>query len=553
MHITQIIIDGFKSYPSVTVVKGFDPQFNAITGANGSGKSNILDAICFVFGIQSLRLVRASNLKELIYKQGTSKVKDARVTIVFDNSNKALSPTSYTEYDTIEVTREITNMEKSKYKINGKNYPAEKVKSLFLSIHLNVNNPHFLVMQGKITQVVKMKPKQILSLIEETSGTALFEKRKEECLRMLERKELTLRNIRETIETQIEPMRLKIIESRENLRIYEENEAKIQEVEREIALDEYCILLIQAKNLKEKNDQDDEFFEEEKKSIEALEWEVRQLKIEIKTLDNNQEKENMEATGLEAVLKKHQKNLDVCEEDVRQKTIEIDSNDKKIKELSGKIDTENYLLEKYRNQKYVLKDKQTSLENDIANRENEMTQINYQLNEAKESGGGDSEEYKNQLSEKVKLVSENIEKVVEEIENHSDSISQNKIGKEINELKEKMKDCDKTVKENIKLHSTLSAEVKHLKEKTLQANSLKDSLNEIRAKKDILKTEEQKRRRELYDNQQLNRMNNILALNYRPPEGFNRNYVYGRILSLFSPIERKFCLPLEVIGGSQLF
>ena len=553
MHITQIIIDGFKSYPSVTVVKGFDPQFNAITGANGSGKSNILDAICFVFGIQSLRLVRASNLKELIYKQGTSKVKDARVTIVFDNSNKALSPTSYTEYDTIEVTREITNMEKSKYKINGKNYPAEKVKSLFLSIHLNVNNPHFLVMQGKITQVVKMKPKQILSLIEETSGTALFEKRKEECLRMLERKELTLRNIRETIETQIEPMRLKIIESRENLRIYEENEAKIQEVEREIALDEYCILLIQAKNLKEKNDQDDEFFEEEKKSIEALEWEVRQLKIEIKTLDNNQEKENMEATGLEAVLKKHQKNLDVCEEDIRQKTIEIDSNDKKIKELSGKIDTENYLLEKYRNQKYVLKDKQTSLENDIANRENEMTQINYQLNEAKESGGGDSEEYKNQLSEKVKLVSENIEKVVEEIENHSDSISQNKIGKEINELKEKMKDCDKTVKENIKLHSTLSAEVKHLKEKTLQANSLKDSLNEIRAKKDILKTEEQKRRRELYDNQQLNRMNNILALNYRPPEGFNRNYVYGRILSLFSPIERKFCLPLEVIGGSQLF
>ena len=45
MHITQIIIEGFKSYPNTTVVKGFDPQFNAVTGANGSGKSNILDAI----------------------------------------------------------------------------------------------------------------------------------------------------------------------------------------------------------------------------------------------------------------------------------------------------------------------------------------------------------------------------------------------------------------------------------------------------------------------------------------------------------------------------
>jgi structural maintenance of chromosome 2 len=107
-------------------------------------------------------------------------VKDARVTIVFDNSNKNLSPPNYSSNDKIEVTREITNMEKSKYRINGKNQTAEKVKSLFLSVHLNVNNPHFLVMQGKITQVVKMKPKQILSLIEETSGTALFEKRKEE-------------------------------------------------------------------------------------------------------------------------------------------------------------------------------------------------------------------------------------------------------------------------------------------------------------------------------------------------------------------------------------
>ena len=29
----------------------FDKEFNAITGLNGSGKSNILDAICFVLGI----------------------------------------------------------------------------------------------------------------------------------------------------------------------------------------------------------------------------------------------------------------------------------------------------------------------------------------------------------------------------------------------------------------------------------------------------------------------------------------------------------------------
>jgi len=35
MYITEVIIDGFKSYSSRTVVSGFDPHFNAITGLNG--------------------------------------------------------------------------------------------------------------------------------------------------------------------------------------------------------------------------------------------------------------------------------------------------------------------------------------------------------------------------------------------------------------------------------------------------------------------------------------------------------------------------------------
>lgn len=60
MFISEVIIDGFKSYATRTVVSGFDPQFNAITGLNGSGKSNILDSICFVLGISNLSQVGLS-------------------------------------------------------------------------------------------------------------------------------------------------------------------------------------------------------------------------------------------------------------------------------------------------------------------------------------------------------------------------------------------------------------------------------------------------------------------------------------------------------------
>lgn len=57
MYLEEIVLDGFKSYANRTVISDFDPQFNAITGLNGSGKSNILDAICFVLGITNLSQV----------------------------------------------------------------------------------------------------------------------------------------------------------------------------------------------------------------------------------------------------------------------------------------------------------------------------------------------------------------------------------------------------------------------------------------------------------------------------------------------------------------
>lgn len=61
MHIKSMVLEGFKSYGKRIEINGFDKEFNAITGFNGSGKSNILDGICFVLGITNLGQV--SNMK----------------------------------------------------------------------------------------------------------------------------------------------------------------------------------------------------------------------------------------------------------------------------------------------------------------------------------------------------------------------------------------------------------------------------------------------------------------------------------------------------------
>jgi chromosome segregation ATPase len=57
MYIQEVNIEGFKSYAQRVVLPNFDPTFNAITGLNGTGKSNILDSICFVMGIKNLSQV----------------------------------------------------------------------------------------------------------------------------------------------------------------------------------------------------------------------------------------------------------------------------------------------------------------------------------------------------------------------------------------------------------------------------------------------------------------------------------------------------------------
>lgn len=178
MFIKHIVIDGFKSYAQRTEIGPFDPMFNAITGLNGSGKSNILDAICFLLGISNLSQVgfataictlatvmrdilakwawfihnrslqvRAGSLQELVYKGGQAGVTKATVTITFDNSDQKQSPLGYESHDQITVSRQVVIGGRNKYLINGSNAPPSRVQDLFRSVQLNVNNPHFLIMQ----------------------------------------------------------------------------------------------------------------------------------------------------------------------------------------------------------------------------------------------------------------------------------------------------------------------------------------------------------------------------------------------------------------------
>eukprot|EP00037_Helgoeca_nana_P026180 m.294095 g.294095 ORF g.294095 m.294095 type:complete len:1217 (+) comp27155_c0_seq1:147-3797(+) len=239
MFIKSVTLDGFKSYANRTVVKDFDQEFNAITGLNGSGKSNILDSICFVLGITNLTQVRAKSLQDLIYKNGQAGITKATVSVCFDNTDKDQSPVGYSDQDEIIVTRQVAIGGKSKYLINGHNAQKGRVENFFHSVQLNVNNPHFLIMQGRITKVLNMKPRETLSMVEEAAGTRMYETKKTASLQTMERKEQKMQEIQRLLSEEIEPTLDKLRKERTAYLDWQKNKMEMEKLKRQIAAYDY--------------------------------------------------------------------------------------------------------------------------------------------------------------------------------------------------------------------------------------------------------------------------------------------------------------------------
>ncbi|KAI9153657.1 hypothetical protein LWI28_014566 [Acer negundo] len=278
MYIKEICLEGFKSYASRTVVPGFDPYFNAITGLNGSGKSNILDSICFVLGITNLQQVRASNLQELVYKQGQAGITKATVSIVFDNSDRRRSPLGYEDHPEITVTRQIVVGGRNKYLINGKVSQPNQVQTLFHSVQLNVNNPHFLIMQGRITKVLNMKPPEILSMLEEAAGTRMYETKKEAALKTLEKKQSKVDEINKLLDQEILPALEKLRKERTQYMQWANGSAELDRLRR------FCIAY--------------EYVQAEKIRDSAV-GDVEQVKAKIAEIDENTQRTRLEILEME--------------------------------------------------------------------------------------------------------------------------------------------------------------------------------------------------------------------------------------------------------------
>lgn len=383
MKVEELIIDGFKSYATRTVISDWDPQFNAITGLNGSGKSNILDAICFVLGIASMTTVRASNLQDLIYKRGQAGVTKASVTIVFDNGDASKSPIGFETCQKISVTRQIILGGTSKYFVNGHKAQQQTVLNLFQSVQLNINNPNFLIMQGKITKVLNMKPSEILSLIEEAAGTRTFEERKDKAKKTMAKKDTKLTEIRTLLQEEIEPKLEKLRSDKRTFVEYQQVQTDLEKLTRIITAHDYTTYTEKFNDHKNglttQREQRDTFHREMTKK----KTEIGHLKQELEQL-NEQHNEELKKDGTI-------KSLEASENDITEQITRLNTTKEIVSES----------LKEEAKKKGKLQIQQEKLQNHVLNNEDVFKNAETEFNNAKDK----LNEIKQEFAKKEELLS----------------------------------------------------------------------------------------------------------------------------------------------------
>jgi chromosome segregation protein len=154
--------------------------------------SNVSDALCFVLGRLSIKSMRATKAGNLIFlgSKIAAPSKEASVEIVFDNSDDVLS----LKEKEVSIKRIVRRNGQSIYKINGETQTRQEILSLLAQAGIDPNGFN-IILQGEIQNFVNLHSEERRKVIEEVSGIAIYESRKEKSLKELDRTEEKLKEV----------------------------------------------------------------------------------------------------------------------------------------------------------------------------------------------------------------------------------------------------------------------------------------------------------------------------------------------------------------------
>jgi chromosome segregation protein len=191
-YIKKIELKGFKSFGPQNVKVALDRGFTAITGPNGSGKTNILDAFLFALGELSTRRLRAETAAKLIFhgseKAGLERAKMAKVVIQFDNTDGRM-PVDTT---TVTISREVYRNGQSVYRLNGRRTSRTYLLETLSMAGISSTSQN-IILQGTITRLTDISSQERRKIIEDLVGISQYDAEKAEAEEKLRAADISIR------------------------------------------------------------------------------------------------------------------------------------------------------------------------------------------------------------------------------------------------------------------------------------------------------------------------------------------------------------------------
>jgi len=185
MRLSTVKLAGFKSFVDPTVFHA-PTNLTGIVGPNGCGKSNIIDAVRWVMGEGSAKVLRGESMADVIFSGSSTRkpVGTATVELLFDNSEGRIAG-QFAGYNEISVKRQISRDGVSVYYLNGTRCRRKDVRDVFLGTGLG-SRSYSIIEQGMISEVVDARPEEIRAHLEEAAGISKYKERRRETERRIQ-------------------------------------------------------------------------------------------------------------------------------------------------------------------------------------------------------------------------------------------------------------------------------------------------------------------------------------------------------------------------------
>ncbi|MGJ8515167.1 chromosome segregation protein SMC [Carnimonas bestiolae] len=213
MRLKSIKLVGFKSFVDAVTVP-FESNMTAIVGPNGCGKSNVIDAVRWVMGESSAKMLRGESMADVIFNGSTGRkpVGQASIELTFDNDPEEPSRKlggAYAQYAEISVKRLVTRDGQSLYFFNGEKCRRRDISDLFLGTGLGPRS-YAIIGQGMISRLVEARPEELRATLEEAAGISKYKERRRETENRMRRTEENLErlnDLREELDKQLERLK----------------------------------------------------------------------------------------------------------------------------------------------------------------------------------------------------------------------------------------------------------------------------------------------------------------------------------------------------------